>query len=294
MFGEFDNIRQTVRETGYIGTYGGTNVAPYMYTFPKAGKHLVKLYDTKCNIYNIVFNNPRLVGVYVDWTEIPTRDEFLNSLAIYFRGGSSGMDSIYWGVPNGQTGLSFPEHSSWNDYKTLDKLVLLNNDSYVNITESALRDYTNMVFDAVFPNVTNLSKNAFRMCGEIHYASFPKIVSIGEASFWMGSFQSSEVNRGVYTLRIGDTLQSLGIHAFYGCEKLTTIEFVTDQEDFVAAWNNHAIFPNWLGTASKQEGDGEDEATITPIPGSVAKNGPYYTNTRNPKPTRLVRIRRGN
>ena len=297
LFGELDNIGQTIQGNGYVGNYGGTNVAPYMYTFPKAGKYMVKVYDIKDNIYNITFNNPYIVDLYIDWTDISSIDPFLTNISMALQTLSPNLKTLYWGLPKGKSGYSFPD--DWNHWKNinirLERLTIPNPDPYTTILEGAFQNYSNLVFDAVFPNVTNISRNAFKGAGEIHYASFPSVANIGEYAFNLGSYPaSSENNKGLYSLRIGDTLQSVGINAFYANDKLTTIEFVTDRDDFVSAWNSNPVLPYWLGTAAKQEGDGEDEATITPIPGTTAKEGPYFSGVRNPKPTRLVRFRRGN
>ena len=260
-------------------------VEPFKYTYPKAGLHTVKLFDEKSNIYQIKFYNPNVVSLYLKWSDIPSGPEFPDHIKSEVVMGFPNLRTVYWEPYDNKNTRYLPDFARSN----LVSCIFPNADIYTVIPSWRLAGCP-VTNDMVFVNVTNISGWALSNSPNIRYASFPNIISIGDGVLNNHKYGSA-AKPGLRRLRIGDTLTTLShTNPFYMNPELTTIEFVTDQEDFVAAWNNHAIFPNWLGQASKQDGDGENEATLTPITGN---SNPYYTTTSNwPKPTRLVRVRR--
>lgn len=87
-------------------------------------------------------------------------------------------------------------------------------------------------------------------------------------------------------MRIGDTLREMGVNCFYYNPKLHTVEFVTDEEDWIGAWNNHPILPKVLGTATASEM--ENEGNMTPI----SSTNEYILGPEWPKPSKIIRVRR--
>ena len=146
--------------------------------------------------------------------------------------------------------------------------------------------FTQITNDIVFPSVTNIGGNAFYSCTNVQYVAFPNAIKIKDNVFNC-SRAASWSNVKLERLQIGDCIESVGVNTFYKARGLTTIEFVTDEEDWIAAWNNHPVLPNWLGPATSTEIEGE--ATLTPF---TTRPETYYSNTDYPKPTKLVLVRR--
>lgn len=230
-----------------------------------------------------------MTSLYIDFSDRKeTSDQFGLSVLLQ---NSPNLKSIYYGNPtsgknNGYTILSFP-----TDAPILEKFELKNPEAITRINPNVFQNSSNLVDDVIFPNVTNIFNGAFnRSCLKVQYASFPNLETIGENVFNLAGFPAT-MNGGLRKLRIGDKMKAItGKNTFYGMEHLDTIEFVTDQEDWIAAWNNNPILPLWLGTASDIEGK-TDEAKLTPVTRTIPDS--LYTGTRYPKPTKLVLIRRG-
>ena len=74
---------------------------------------------------------------------------------------------------------------------------------------------------------------------------------------------------------------------------LKTIEFVTDEEDWIGTWNANTILKQFFGEASPIEGK-SDEATLTQLPRSEVPNTVYSVTSGYPTPTTLKLIRRDN
>ncbi len=91
----------------------------------------------------------------------------------------------------------------------------------------------------------------------------------------IGAYDTKHQNLGLYRLRIGDKITKMGLNCFYGHENLRTIEYVTDEENWIGKWNS-SILANAIGTAIPVDGN-PNEATIQPISGA---DGTYYTGVR--------------
>ena len=73
-FTKYDVIRQGNGDIGEsIGSKGCTNIAPFIHTYPYSGQHKVKVFDVKNNIYQIRFENPDMVELFIDWRSIPSQ-----------------------------------------------------------------------------------------------------------------------------------------------------------------------------------------------------------------------------
>ena len=145
----------------------------------------------------------------------------------------------------------------------------------------------NLTNEFNFVNVTNIESSAFAGCVKIKHMSFPNVVNIRTSAFNILSVASASNGKGLHSIRLGDCLESVGMNAFYGNINLKTVEFVTDSNDWISAWNNHAIFPNLFGSATGESSS--DVAQITPFSSYPTE---YYSNARFCKPTVLVRVRR--
>lgn len=259
VFGQKTLIRKESATPGTTWNLG-TNITPMVYTYPKAGLHTVKVFDEKCNIYELRIYSPDMVSLYVDWRDIPSGVEFPSNMKIQLAAQCKKLRSVFWAPWDNNNAATLPHFGSTN----LVSCILPNSEVFKKIDANALSN-CKVTNDFTFASVTNVGSWALSNSPYIQYVSFPNIRYIGAGVCNNHKFSSS-LHLGLRKLRIGDTLEYLDpTNAFYLNPELKIIEFVTDQEDFVAAWNNHAIFPNWLGTAEKTGTDGEDEATITPI-----------------------------
>lgn len=74
---------------------------------------------------------------------------------------------------------------------------------------------------------------------------------------------------------------------------MTTIEFVTDEEDWIGKWNANYYFTQFFGVASAIDGV-SDTATLTQLPASEIQDSTYSELSARPKPTTLKLVRRNN
>lgn len=160
---------------------------------------------------------------------------------------------------------------------------------------------TNLVSGLDLPNVTNVLDGT----GSPSTASFfrvPNIERIGVHVFNLinlpGVFQGdidkareALGDRGLKVLGIGDRLKYVGMNSFISQHNLKTIEFTTDEEDWIGTWNNNSVLVGWLGTAVAVAGK-EDEATLIWPPDEV--NEYYSTDICHVKADKVVRKRRTN
>ena len=95
---------------------------------------------------------------------------------------------------------------------------------------------------------------------------------------------------GLKRLRIGDGLESMGQNSFWNQRNLKTIEFVTDDENWIDTWNNKVFLTQFFGVASAIEGK-SDEASLTQLPRDQVPSSVYSVTGGYPTPTTLKRIR---
>jgi hypothetical protein len=153
-----------------------------------------------------------------------------------------------------------------------------------------------------FPNVTNLQNGCFQNSPRVSYASFPNVETIQSGAFTVLKDAANdpisnsvfiENNWGLKALRIGDRVKYIGQNSFWKQLNLTTIEFVTDEADWIGKWNANYYFPQFFGVASAIDGV-SDTATLTQLPTSEIQNSTYTELNARPKPTTLKLIRRTN
>ena len=98
---------------------------------------------------------------------------------------------------------------------------------------------------------------------------------------------------GLKVLRIGDQIEHIDQNSFWRQVNLKTIEFVTDEDDWIGKWNAKAFLTQFFGVASAIEGQ-TDTATLTQLSSSEIPNEVYSVNFGLPHPTTLKLIRRTN
>lgn len=160
---------------------------------------------------------------------------------------------------------------------------------------------TNLVSGLYLPNVTNINDWSFNP-STASFLRVPNIESIGLHVFNIAAipnvFQTNEEkgrealgDRGLKVLGIGDRLNHVGINSFLCQHNLKTIEFTTDEEDWIGTWNNNSVLVGWLGTAVAVEGK-DDEATLIWPADEV--NDYYSVAICHVKADKVIRKRRTN
>ena len=160
---------------------------------------------------------------------------------------------------------------------------------------------TNLVSGLYLPNVTNINDWSFNP-STASFLRVPNIERIGLRVFNIldipNVFQTNEEkakealgDRGLKVLGIGDRLNYVGIDSFLCQHNLKTIEFTTDEEDWIGAWNNNSVLVGWLGTAVAVEGK-DDEATLIWPADEV--NDYYSVAICHVKADKVIRKRRTN
>lgn len=170
-----------------------------------------------------------------------------------------------------------------------------------------------MTNDALFASVTNIGNSCFDGALGIKKASFPNVQSIGSRFFNLSSHWSSTLQNwininpitgkkylvsypdyGLTELTICDKITFIGQNAFYKQDKLKVINFVCDDEDWVATWNANKYFRIFFGKAAPVEGD----ATTTTlsydadVEVTTEEVKPLDARSGLPRPTTLNVIRR--
>lgn len=164
----------------------------------------------------------------------------------------------------------------------LETLVIPHPEQYVKITNNVLNGSVNLASDLHFPNVTNVMTGFCLYNNKVKHARFPNIVEFGVNTFNNSRGQQD----GLEVLGIGDRLTSVGKNSFYGHHLLKTIEFTTDESDWIGAWNSNPTLVAWIGTAVVDP-DNDQEATIT-LPATYPTD--YYSGSSGwMKPERIVR-----
>ena len=168
-------------------------------------------------------------------------------------------------------------------------------------TVRGFKGTTNLVSGLDLPNVTNVFNGSFSPST----ASFFRVPNIERIEAYVFNildipnvFQENEEkakealgDRGLKVLGIGDRLNYVGINSFISQHNLKTIEFTTDEEDWIGTWNNNSVLVGWLGTAVAVEGK-DDEATLIWPADEV--NDYYSTAICHVKADKVIRKRRTN
>ena len=270
------------------------NADPWNFTYPNTGRHLVKMYDQNANIFQIYFqNNNDITSMKIDYEGIPSGDKFVGSIQFKVTKCAK-MEDLYIGFP-GEGGFTLREI---NYMPKLKNVTMSNPEVISTMAGNNIFRQVGVTNDMVFANVTNCASGAFMWSPYIEYASFPNIRSFQGSTFNLGSDENGEGlskakiqtrNLGLKRLRVGDGLEYVGSNCFWRHTNLHTIEFVTADDNWIAAWNNHAILPRWFGTATAVEGE-TDKATLTPPPQVI--DDFYSVSSEHPTPTNLVWIKR--
>lgn len=280
---------------------GCKSIEPIKHTYPVPGRHLVKLYDMKNNIYQVKFtNNPHIVSLQVNWENAAWFPQY-NDLYEVLVDTCPKLESLVLRIPESKGGpMAMLNIGSGSPQMTrLRTLQISNTDVFTQA--KGLSWTTNLVSGLDLPNVTNVLDGT----GSPSTASFfrvPNIERIGGHVFNIldipGVFQedidkarAALGDRGLKVLGIGDRLKYVGRNAFISQHNLKTIEFTTDEEDWIGTWNNNSVLVGWLGTVVAVAGK-EDEATLIWPADEV--NEYYSTEICHVKADKVVRKRRTN
>ena len=270
--------RQTTDGT-HVGPYGCTNVAPVSYTYSEPGTYLVKISDMSSNIYDLDFSYAtNIISIFIDWrnlTEFNYGFKMLNS-----------PDVKMLNLGN-QESVKNQQTPNLRNLPSIETIKFAYPENYTSISTYFCNSCKKLKSDMIFTNATAIGANAFKDCGMVNVAQFPKATSIGSQVFHLGGFGVLGTN-GLHSLRIGDCLSSIGQNAFYSQSNLKTLEFVSDRDDWIQFWNSSEMFSKWGGTLAPVDGN-PDEAVVSVLP---TKDGTYWTSTGFLKLDRVVRIRR--
>jgi hypothetical protein len=152
---------------------GATNVFPLTMSFPTPSTKMVRVYDEKYNIYQLLFKaNPALTSLYVDFEQSSSASSKFS--AAY----CTNLTSIVYA----NTKIGETRRIEGYDFVSLPNLVnmeIKNPERFLVVGQGAF-NVLGMTNDLVFVNVTNLAKQTFKNLPNVHYASFPNVEVFGE------------------------------------------------------------------------------------------------------------------
>ena len=138
--------------------------------------------------------------------------------------------------------------NSFNNLPNVDECVVTGAERFYSM--NGCFQYNSATNAMYFPNVTNIQNGCFQNSPRVSYASFPNVETIQGQAFNASRDAanvpiSSDVfisnNWGLKALRIGDRLKYIGQNSFWRQLNLKTIEFVTDEEDWIGTWNANTL-----------------------------------------------------
>ena len=295
VFGKYD----TIPDGSALGG-SGVQVEPLEYTFPAPGIHNVKIYDELGNIFILNFHdNPNLVSVYIDWSSQKSVDRYSGFFSSLINS-CANLKKVQIKFPYNGTENVAMQWNSFNNLSNVEECVLTGTERFYSM--NGCFQYNSATNAMYFPNVTNLQNACFQSSPRIPYASFPNVETIQGQAFNASRDAANvpipnsvfiENNWGLKALRIGDRVRYIGANSFWRQLNLTTIEFVTDEEDWIGKWNASYYFRQFFGVASAIDGV-SDTATLTQLPTSEIQNSTYSELSARPTPTTLKLIRRTN
>ena len=295
LFGKYD----TIPDGSALGG-SGVQVEPLEYTFPAPGIHNVKIYDELGNIYIINFHdNPNLVSVYIDWSSQKSVDRYSGFFSSLINN-CANLKKVQIKFPyNGTENVVMP-WNSFNNLPNMEECVLTGTERFYSM--NGCFQYNSATNAMYFPNVTNIQNGCFQNSPRVSYASFPNVERIQGQAFNASRDAannpiSSTVfisnNWGLKALRIGDRLKYIGQNSFWRQLNLKTIEFVTDEEDWIGTWNANTLLQQFFGKATAIEGK-NDEASLERLPYSQIPSSVFTVSVELPAPTTLKLVRRNN
>ena len=291
-FGPYDNIRQNGTSgltnnldtcVGIpVGQYGCTNVAPATMTYETPNNHVVKLYSPTRNVYGLWFySNTNITSAWIDWTD--TTPKF--GYRINFQN-CPNLKTIWYGNPNSPEQYVTPNIVSCS---ALDSVFLLNPQVITEVSQYFCQNCTSLTNVTPLINATEYKAGAFQNCIKLRYFDLSKATIIGGSVLSMSSFQ--QAGNGLRKVRLGDGITSIKTNAFYANSSLSEIEFVCDEEDWIAKWNSNQALTKWSGQLV--QGESDDLATFDPDT-IATKDNIQWTGTNIPPFASIVvrRVRR--
>lgn len=269
-----------------------TNVPKRTYTYANPGKHLVKMIDDKGNTYYISFtNHQNLVSLSIDLENSPAANQYKD----YFRvsvGRCPNLKQLKYRMPF-RTSKVFFYDGIIRDLPVLEDLEISHLNEYTNFPVNTLVN-CGMTNNIIVDSAIYLGGAFLRDSPRVEYVSMANVQEIKSYCFNCSSTPEATMrqnNWGLKKVRIGDTLQAFGANSFWSQQMMEEVEFVTDEEDWIAAWNNHSLMPYIFGDATPANGQAT-ETTLTQKPASEIPTSIYVNCNRRPTPTKLKVVRR--
>lgn len=190
--------------------------------------------------------------------------------------------------------------NSFNNLSNMEECVVTGTERFCSL--NGCFQYNSATNAMYFPNVTNIQNGCFQNSPRFSYVSIPNVETIQGQAFNaardaanvpISSDAFISNNWGLKALRIGDRLEYIGQNSFWRQLNLKTIEFVTDEEDWIGTWNANNYLTQFFGVAHAIDGV-SDTATLTQLPTSEIQNSTYTELDSRPKPTTLKLVRRNN
>lgn len=188
-FTEFQGINSQ-----YHGN-GCSNVAPLKVEYANPGRHLVKVFDAKGNIFQVSFMNmDELTSLHYDYEQSPAFDQFGGSAACTVMD-CKNLKTVYVNVHENNV-------FSWPNFVRLPSLrdFRLEHPEYVKTIPNSWFNSSQATNDMVFLNVTNIDSWAFCNANNIEYLCVPRIQKMGDNVFARWSSPTT----GLKSIMIGD------------------------------------------------------------------------------------------
>lgn len=248
-FTEFQGINSIHHEGGC------SNVAPLKVTYANPGRHLVKVFDAKGNVFKVSFTNMNeLTSLHYDYEKSPASNQHGGD-SVFNVMNCINLKTIYVNVTEKHV-------FRWPNFVNLPVLkdFRIGRPEYVKTIPNSWFNSSQATNDMVFLNVTNIDSWAFGNANNIEYLCVPRIQKIGNNVFRRWSSPTT----GLKSIMIGDELVSIGEKCFLANKTLKTIEFASDREDWLDFWNRNPVFRDTFGQATAVEGQ-PNKATLTKV-----------------------------
>lgn len=232
----------------------GVEIQPLQFTYALPGSHLVKIYDEWGNIYQLGFNNwDDLYSLHIDWSLQKSAQQYsrLQAVTIW---NNANLKKVYIKYSYFGTESVEMAKNMFNTLTNIDECIVLGTERFVTLNNNFRFNF--MTNGLSFPNVTTITGNCFTSSQRISYLSVPNArVMYGQTCGLSRGTQNEPLtdeaiignNWGLKAIRIGDALETIGLNSFWRQVNLNTVEFVTDEEDWIGKWNSMTLLTQFFG-----------------------------------------------
>ena len=225
--------------------YQNLSAEDITYTYPKSGEHLVRVIDNAPhNGYQVTFDSiTNLTYVYCDYeANLETDAKWGMSFQVTK---CPNVRKIVWVNSPTRTINPFPPSQL---LKNLVSFYIKYPEKVTLFANWTLYGAPNLTNDLVFVNATQVGNETFKNNTKVKYACFPKAVKFGSNAFKLESAYQTGDDFGLNRICFGDGLTTVGKDALAAQINIKTIEFATNESDWIGAWNSNQTLVNWLGT----------------------------------------------